>query len=60
MADSDLSHAELQAEVLRLRAALDQRADLAPQDAQRRLAIFDGAIDFAMVVLDPAGVITER
>ncbi|KTT13534.1 histidine kinase [Pseudomonas oryzihabitans] len=59
MADSDLSYAELQAEVLRLRAALDQCADLPPQDAQRRLAIFDGAIDFAMVVLDPAGVITD-
>jgi len=59
MAESALSHAELQAEVRRLRAALDQCTALPPQDAQRRLAIFDGAIDFAMVVLDPAGVITD-
>ncbi|WP_027600926.1 MULTISPECIES: PAS domain S-box protein [Pseudomonas] len=59
MAESALSHAELQAEVRRLRAALDQCTALPPQDAQRRLAIFDGAIDFAMIVLDPAGVITD-
>ncbi|NRH43077.1 PAS domain S-box protein [Pseudomonas sp. MS15a(2019)] len=59
MAESALSHAELQAEVRRLRAALDQCTALPPQDAQRRLAIFDGAIDFAMIVLDPAGVIAD-
>ena len=59
MAESDLSYAELQAEVRRLRAALDRCSALPAQDAQRRLAIFDGAIDFAMVVLDPTGIISD-
>ncbi|WP_459474364.1 PAS domain S-box protein [Pseudomonas sp. No.117] len=59
MADPDLSPAELQAEVRRLRAALAQSSPLPPQDAQRRLAIFDGAIDFAMVVLDLDGIVTD-
>jgi len=59
MAESDLSYAELQAEVRRLRTALDQCTALPAQDAQRRLAIFDGAIDFAMVVLDPTGIISD-
>ena len=60
MAEQTPSYAELQAEVHRLRAALDQRPALPSAPAvQRRLAIFDGAIDFAMIVLDPTGTITD-
>ncbi|WP_295467670.1 PAS domain S-box protein [uncultured Pseudomonas sp.] len=59
MAEQTPSYADLQAEVHRLRVALDARCALQPQDTQRRLAIFDGAIDFAMIVLDPKGIITD-
>jgi PAS domain S-box-containing protein len=59
MAESDLSYAELEAEVLRLRTALERCTPLPLQDTQRRLAIFDGAIDFAMIVLDQQGIISD-
>ena len=48
-----LSRDELEAEVLRLRA----RDDAA--DSQHRRAIFESAIDFAIVVTDRAGCITD-
>ena len=64
----DLTREQLIAEVMRLRealadAALDtqlqaSQAALATSEARQR-AIFESAVDFAMVVLNPVGIITE-
>lgn len=64
----DLTREQLIAEVMRLRealadAALDtqlqaSQAALAISEARQR-AIFESAVDFAMVVLNPVGIITE-
>lgn len=55
-----LSRNELEAEILRLRAAVDavDGSGQAWRDARHR-AIFECAIDFAMIVTDPAGIITD-
>jgi PAS domain S-box-containing protein len=65
-----MTYADLEAENARLRALLAEAGiaargkDIAPQAdavsrAARQQAIFESAIDFAMVVTDPAGIITD-
>lgn len=49
-----LSREALEIEVSKWRAGVQ----LATQDAARQIAIFDGSIEFAMVVTDPSGTIT--
>lgn len=64
-----LSREELEAEVLRLRAAVHGAertaapraiAEAAPsQRAARQWAVFDSAVDFAIILIDPSGTITN-
>ncbi|WP_409373174.1 PAS domain-containing protein [Pseudomonas baltica] len=64
----DLTREQLIAEVTRLREALADaavdtqlqasQAALATSEARQR-AIFESAVDFAMIIFDPAGIITE-